>query len=280
MSEYDKIENFAVIDLGNTNTKIAFNFQNHSTFKKIVIRTSQDYNKQINAICSILKKNKTSRAILAIAAPIDFESNQLINPPNLRGYKNKKPQADFKKTGIEIQILNDLELAAIGEATYGAGKKYQVVAIVSMATGAGGALVKNREIVRGRYNFEAGQHIFESNAPVIPYKITGSFEAALSGSALRKITHQDPAKLPDSFYHQQIDRLSQILTNFSVFWSPEVIILTGPIAKRFQRSLPLIKKKLKKYIQIIPIPKVLLSSMGEDAALAGGYALMKKYERK
>src|SRR3990172_3491 len=148
----------------------------------------------------------------------------------------------FGKIYIKIEMLNDLELAVIGEATYGAGKNYQVVALVSMATGAGGALAKDREIVRGKYNFEAGQHIFESNVPSVTKKITGSFEAALSGSALQKIMHQDPATLSDEFYNQQINRLCQILTNFSVFWSPEIIILTGPISRRFQGSLPLIKK--------------------------------------
>ena len=149
-----------------------------------------------------------------------------------------------------------------------------------MASGAGGALAKDREIVRGKYNFEAGQHIFESNVPRVAKKITGSFEAALSGSALRKIMHQDPATLSDKFYNQQIDRLCQILTNFSVFWSPEIIVLTGPISNRFRKSLPLIKKKLNKLVQIIPPPEIVFGNLGEDVVLSGGYALMKKYERK
>src|SRR3972149_2652273 len=137
MEKRNQVENFAIIDLGNTNTRIAFNFQNYSTFKKIIIKTSQNYDKQINAICSILKENEIFRAILGIASPIDFQSKRLIQPPNLPGYKNKQPILDFEKFDIKIEMLNDLELAVIGEATYGAGKNYQVVALVSMATGAG-----------------------------------------------------------------------------------------------------------------------------------------------
>jgi len=141
-----------------------------------------------------------------------------------------------------------------------------------MATGAGGALVKNQKIIRGRFNFEPGHHIIALNGLKVPGKTPGSFESYLAGSAIEHIKHRKPEELPDRYFANQIDRLSQILVNVALFWSPEIIVLNGPVAKRYGSFLPSIRRKMKEMIQVFPVPQLTISALDENAALLGGFS--------
>lgn len=269
------LRNTAVIDWGATNTRIAWNFRSGLDYYKEEIYTLQNYNNQISIICRKLREAEIDKVVLGIASPIDFSSGQLLKPPNMPRYEARRPFTDFSKHNIEVELYNDLELAALGEAVYGAGKQFAVVALVSMATGAGGALVENKIIVRGRYNFEPGHHIIDLNGLKIPGKARGSFESWLSGSSLRYTEHHNPADLPDRLFEERLDRLSQVLVNFTLFWAPEIVILTGPVARRYLPLLPQIRRRVRKNLRTLPMPEIVFGDLGDSAALSGGFSVLK-----
>lgn len=268
---------YAVVEIGNSNTRIGWDFISARKFRRQKIPTLPQYLRHIRTVIRILRGLKVSKIILAIASPFDIRRGKLLYPPNLPDYRGREPKIDFKKAGITAIMFNDLELAGLGEANYGAGRGYDIVAFVSLATGAGGAFIKDGQIMRGKYNFEAGHHILNIDNPIVPGKAIGTFESFLSGSALRSSTKKDPATLPSGHFKKLIPRLSQALANVIAFWSPGIIILGGPVAERFRPFLRSVQKKLKEMVIIIPPPRVVMGRLGDDAALAGGFAIMTKY---
>ncbi len=71
-------------------------------------------------------------------------------PPNFPGwtvvYLSKEVQ---KRTGLNTVVDNDANVAAIGEAKFGAGKEHPNFIMVTLGTGIGGGIIIDRKIYRG-----------------------------------------------------------------------------------------------------------------------------------
>lgn len=269
---------YAVIDIGATTTRIAWDFKSTTLFHKIEIKTSQRYREEIRTIVQTVKKEGIKKIIVGVASPLDIRRERLLHSPNLPNYRKREPVRDFRRLGITVNLFNDLELAVLGEATYGAGQSFHDVAFISMATGTGGALAREKNLVRGRFNFEPGHQILDLYGPSILGKTIGSFEAFLSGSAAQFVTKRQSGQLPDRYFQKRIRRLSQALTNVAVFWAPEVIVLGGGFGVRFRKFLPYLRKELRKMLIIFPNPKIVMGNLKGDAGLIGGFCIAKQHK--
>ena len=60
----------------------------------------------------------------------------------------------MKKTfKLQIKISNDANVAALGEAKYGAGKKHKNIVMITLGTGVGSGIIINGELVYGHDGF-------------------------------------------------------------------------------------------------------------------------------
>lgn len=95
---------------------------------------------------------------VGIAGQVDAERGLLIGTANLSRAVVDLPMADriTERYGVPAQIRNDVQIAAVGELSFGAGKDIEDFVCIFVGTGIGGAIIQHGELVKG-YTGNAGE---------------------------------------------------------------------------------------------------------------------------
>ena len=212
------------------------------------------------------------------------------------------------KFGIPVAITNDANAAAIGEMTYCAARGMKNFIMITLGTGVGSGIVINGQLVYGHDGFagELGHTIMKrNNGRLCGCGRTGCLEAYCSAtgvartarefleirtepSTLRNIPMEaitskdvyDAAvngdKLASEIFEYTGNILGEAFADFTVFSSPEAIILFGGLAKSGDLLMRPLKESMEKNMMNMfkGKVKVLLSELKEaDAAVLGASAL-------
>lgn len=155
------------IDIGGTTVKMGLFNERAKLLKKWEIK-SDNSNQGRNVITdiynSILKTTPNLDEVIGygFGVPGPVVKNNVSVVVNL-GWENVNLQTELqeKLQNTNIKVANDANVAALGEAAYGAGKGKKDVAMLTLGTGVGGGLVVNGELVEG-YQGAAGEigHLF------------------------------------------------------------------------------------------------------------------------
>ena len=106
--------------------------------------------KLCDIINSIIKDNKYDESIsgIGIGTPgiIDFEKGMILSSPNLPTWCMFKIKDFIKEnTNLPVEINNDANAAALGESTFGSGKSYDNVVMLTLGTGVGSGIILNKK---------------------------------------------------------------------------------------------------------------------------------------
>ncbi|MGN6030903.1 MAG: ROK family protein [Thermomicrobiales bacterium] len=95
---------------------------------------------------------------VGIAGQVDAKRGLLVGTANLSRAVVDLPMADLltKEFGVPAAIRNDVQIAAIGEARFGAGRKVEQFVCIFVGTGIGGAIVHDGELIPG-FSGNAGE---------------------------------------------------------------------------------------------------------------------------
>ena len=158
-----------------------------------------------------------------------IEEGVIVSSPNLRTWEGFNFQQELSAVlSVPVFIFNDAEAAAIGEATFGAGKEYGHVAYIGVGTGVGGSHVLHEKVVPHEHGFEPGRQILDVE--------TGeTFEQLVAGSGLEKRYGKPAKELPTEAYEKMTPTLAAGLFNIILEWSPEVLILGGSLMNEKKR---------------------------------------------
>ncbi|MBQ3102337.1 ROK family protein [bacterium] len=205
-----------------------------------------------------IKKEEIKSIGIGLAGQVDRKNGILLNSPNINCQNLEVKKIVEEKFAIPTYIGNDVEVATIGEMTFGAGKGYSDLCCIFIGTGVGSTIVQDGKIRRG-YTGSAGEigHIIvDSNGRVCGCGGNGCLEAYASRSAIetrilgaikkgRKSIITDLSKLKSiSTKHikQALDAHDEVVTSYvneaiqylgigvaSImnFYNPELIILGG-----------------------------------------------------
>ena len=128
---------------------------------------------------------RAERAAAGVPGIVDYDAQSLLYAPNLpQGFPQGLSGAAISKAiGTETMLVNDADLAAIGEAYLGAAAGSQSMAYVTISTGVGAGVVIGGRLLRSRYSIaELGHSYIE--AKLADRSGAGSVEAEASGTAL------------------------------------------------------------------------------------------------
>lgn len=213
-----------------------------------------------------------------------------------------------EKFGIPVAITNDANAAAIGEMTYGAARGLKDFIMITLGTGVGSGIVINGQLVYGHDGFagELGHMIMKrNNGRLCGCGRTGCLEAYCSASGVARtarefleiradesllrnipveaITSKDVYdaamagdKLANEIFEYTGNILGEAFADFTVFSSPEAIILFGGLAKSGELLMRPLRESMDKHMMNMFKGKVriLLSELKEaDAAVLGASAL-------
>ena len=108
-----------------------------------------------------------SHVVVALPGQVDYEDGALLWAPNL---PPKWPEQLCSKTlsqafGLPTLVANDADVAAVGEAFFGAGTRHANLVYLTVSTGIGAGVVHGGRVARGRCSLaEVGHTVIDVEA--------------------------------------------------------------------------------------------------------------------
>lgn len=266
---------YILIDIGGTNTRIAGSSDKQTFGEPVIFPTPQNFDewlKQAKEIINSIKGDDAIQAIVAgLAGTFSHDRTSVHVCPHLplwNGINLKKHLAEPFSTDLYLE--NDTAIVGLGEAVYGSGKGHDIVVYITISTGVGGVRVIDGSIDRNKFGFEIGHHIVNDGKD-IEYYIGGASHEKRFGMPSKDI--HDPEFWKEVDYYIGI-----FLANTTMYWSPSVIVLGGPVVNdiNLERALETTKEYTKIYEDI---PLVVKSSLGALGGIYGGLATIQKLNK-
>jgi len=297
------------LDVGGTNIKLGIVSSSGRVIAKNVLPTksfARDKRKLIEVIISscqdiIQKHHLHPRSILGIGIGlpglVDFKRGMVRILTNIYGWKDVPLKAILEKIFRRpVFVDNDVNLMALGEWKFGAGRGYANIFCVTLGTGVGGAFIVNNELYRGE-GFTAGEfgHVpLNEQGPRCGCGGYGCLERYLGNRYLTKkareifkindITLQKVGDLAGrgdrkalDFWQDAAVHLGNGLVNVVNLFNPRRIVIGGGVANNFRFFSKTLKDTVKKRAMKIPaaMVQILPARLGEEAAIIGAQVLVK-----
>ena len=189
------------IDIGGTKTSVSLG----NAQGKIIIRTvlpSEGVRSTLSQLKRIIRAylNKYDKPLkrtkgigITGPGPMDLKKGVLINPANMPAWRNVPLKRIFASSfALPVFVDNDANCAALGEKTFGAGKKVKDLFYYTVSTGIGGGLIINADIYHGASSDagEIGHSIIVPDGPRCNCGKRGCLEALASGTAIARIARE------------------------------------------------------------------------------------------
>lgn len=277
---------YLVFDIGGTKMRVAFSSNGKSFDAVEQAKTPQKFSEAVLIFKSLADKvsggKKIKFAAGGIAGPINKDKDSLVNAPNLPDWNGKNIKSYFEKVlKCPVRLENDATMGALGEAIYGAGKDKKIVAFLTISTGIGGARIVDGKIDVSSRGFEPGHIIIDpkyalcDNCPTPPY-----LENMCSGKSLTQRFGKDPKDIDMPHIWEDLALwLAYGLNNIAVLWSPDVIVLGGPMMFGSPAiPITLIDTNYKDIVKIFSNPpEIRLCELKDDAGLRGALHYLKDF---
>ncbi|MBI3956407.1 MAG: ROK family protein [Candidatus Kerfeldbacteria bacterium] len=270
-----------VFDAGGTNLRVAVSLDGKALTAKVSVPTPKKYSDALAIIHKAAEALASGKRISAIvggaAGPFDHNRTRMLHSPHLPGWAGKPLARDLKRLfRVSVRLENDSALAALGEATHGAGRGFRIVGFINIGTGIGGARVVGGDLSVVHYGFEPGHHLLVDGSR----RREREWEAFVSGSAVKRATGRPSHLVTDGrIWKRLVPVIAVGLVNVIMFWSPDIIILGGSLIQCF--PIQLIRAAVRARL---PFPRLLpvirRGQLGDDAGLYGALALQRTTKRR
>lgn len=303
------------VDLGGTTVKMGVFQDNGEIIDKWEIKTRTENKGEAilpdiaeSLLAKMKEHNWKKEDVLGIGmgvpAPVR-EDGSVPNTVNLGwGYKAVKKELE-ELTGMEVQVGNDANVAALGEFWLGGGKGHQNMIMVTLGTGVGGGIIVDGKCVVGAHG-AAG----EFGHMTVNYEETeccgcgrrGCLEmygsaTGIARLAKRKLAKDDAAsclraaeeisaktvfdavKEGDAVAIEIAEQfgkyLGNALVNLTTVTDPSVIVIGGGVSKAGTILLDYIKKPFKENAYYAnKDTEFVLAELGNDAGICGAAKLI------
>jgi len=274
---------YALFDIGGTKTRVAVSRDLISFDEPMKFDTPRHYEDGVTAIAEVIKKlrgdEKITRVAGGIRGPLLPDHSGIVDDDILVEWRQKSFVNDLEKH-IDAPVLleNDAALAGLGEAHFGAGKGFSIVAYHTVSTGMGGVRIVDGNIDRNKSGFEPGHQTIDMDKSVCPTCASTDLEDYISGTALEKRFGKKPYEIPqsDPVWDELAHWLAHGLKNTIVYWSPDVLVLGGSMIVGDPRIL---LSDITRHTEallggLVPCPPVKDALLADVGGLYGAMALL------
>lgn len=264
----------------------------------------------INAYMAKYGYNKDNVLGIGLGVPgaIDSENGIVTYSNNLNWHNLEIVKLIEKGTGLPVKITNDANAATLGEAKFGAGKKYKNIIMLTLGTGIGGGIIIDGKLYEGNLGKggELGHSLLVLDGEQCTCGRKGCFEAYASATALsrdtkRMMDRHIGSKMwtianrygkisartafiaeseGDEYAHIVVENyikyLSEGILNYCNIFRPNAIVLSGGVAEEGEGLFKRVREycKARNYgFSGTPEVEILPSELGYDSGKIGAAAL-------
>lgn len=280
------------LDIGGTNMRAALVDDDGRVHEREERSTpdSADCAPLVELARDVLGKGEAGTAVVGLPGRIDYGAGVLEYAPNLpeewRESLSEKTLAD--ELGLDVALANDADLAAVGEAWFGAGREFCDVAYLTISTGIGAGVVTGGLLVHGRRSVaEVGHTIVDGRALLEgrPHTVEdlGSGTALTELARAAELAEDGPALVElvragdvtaTRVFERVVYSAAIGAVNLAHLFTPEVIVVGGGLGLIGDLVLEPIRTLLtERGPRALPEPiTVVNAALGDDAGLAGAAA--------
>lgn len=245
------------LEAGGTKMVCAIGNEDGTILKRIVLPTKTP-GETIPDILSFFREENIKALGIGCFGPLDLDKQSkqygtITSTPKVSWQMFPMVQTFTKALGIPVALDTDVNVAALGEATWGAGRGDLVVLYITIGTGVGAGVYVNNQLLHGLIHPEAG-HVLLSRRSDDSYQgscpfHTNCMEGLVSGPAIEGRWGQKAEFLSENefVWEMESDYIAQALANFILTYSPNRIILGGGVMHQ-TKLYPLIRDKVKRYL--------------------------------
>jgi glucokinase len=228
-------------------------------------------------------------AVVAVPGLVDYEHRRALWAPHLPPGWVTELAADNLTTRLRrrVSIANDADLAAVGEAYFGAGRNATDVVFLTVSTGIGAGVLLNRHLVRGRRSVaEIGhtiidRHAFSNSGPAtleelasgssVPLLAQAAAVQARTGEQL-EVLEENGDDRAFAVWMQMVESVTIGIINLAWCYGPDLIIMGGGIGRE-NAFLDPVREKLNEMAPTIAMKFSLVKEeLADDAGLVGAAA--------
>jgi glucokinase len=311
LSVHNQIELFAGVDLGGTFVKIGLFDKQLNILGRKSISTNPDKGPayMVRQIVKIIRELSLDNGFdismlrgvgLAAPGPVDIAQGVIKATPNLPLY-NRFPICEelSNSLGVDVVFEKDANAAAWGEFVAGESKDLSEIALITLGTGIGGAIISDAQIIHGSDERagEFGHIIIIPNGRKCCCTQNGCAEAYASTrgilervqedlangvvSSLREVANitckdvYDQAKAGDAYAVELTEVTAEVLgllcVNIYSYSNPQKIIFAGGLIAAGDFLLDRIKYYFNRHMRkdIVVKTKICFTSLAGDAGITG-----------
>jgi len=268
---------YLLFDIGGTKTRLAITKNKKSFSKPMVFATPKTLKESAKLwqgkVAELTGNKKIIAAIGGLPGTMDRKKAVLLRSPNLAKWNGSNVKKVLENVvHAPVHLENDADLAGLGEAIFGAGQGYNIVAYLTISTGVGGGRIVNGKIDQNVLGFEPGHQIIRVDKKGKPE----SLEYLISGADLEERFGKKPENITNKKIWSEVEfNLALGLNNVMVHWSPDIIILGGSVMQA-SISVNRVEKHLKKLVKIYStLPKVRPAKLKDSGGLWGALGYLQ-----
>ncbi len=302
-------EHYIGIEIGGTKLQIVIgdeqcNIVKHYRISVDKAKGAAGIQREIEATLQKLPDEYNPCAVgVGFGGPVDCETGEIAVSHQISGWAGFQLVSWLEEmTNLPVQVDNDANTAALGEAMKGAGKDFSKVFYVTLGSGVGGGLVANGKIYHGMKPGEAeiGLMMFDKSG--------ANLESHCSGWAVDAKIRQHITENPHTILAQLVGKESKAQARFLVpaiaqgdagaskileetaddlafglshvvhLFNPAIIVLGGGLSLIGEPLRAAVSSSIQKYITKAykPGPDIKIATLGEDVVCIGALLLAKE----
>ena len=249
---------------------------------------------------------------MGIPGTVDGKKGVIVYSNNIRLEHAPIVKEMKKHVSCPVFVENDANIAALGEAVFGAAKGLSDVLLVTLGTGVGTGIVVNGKMITGKggAGAEGGHSVIRMNGEPCSCGNRGCFEAYASATALLRQTDRMALRRPDSLLarlwseqgrvgnvpfdaakagdpagvkviRDYVNYVATGLAGMVNIFRPDVVLIGGGISNQGDYFIKKVSRRLNRIVfgaGLNPRVKVKAAALKNDAGLLGAVALAVKGE--
>lgn len=294
------------IDIGGTDTKIGLVDVHQKLIDAVCIPTEAEkpvkevIQKVGERALELLEKNgipmdQCVGAGIGVPGTVDRKAGVVRYSNNIRWEEVHLADEIGKYLPIPVEIANNADCAALGEAVAGAGKECSDVVMLTLGTGVGGGIILDGEIYEGRGmgGSELGHMVIVENGEPCTCGRRGCLEAYVSITALKREAYRAAGKEMDQeeifalaeqgdpemkkVVDTYIRRLGLGIVNIVNIFRPQLVLLGGDIPKQGEALLSPLRRIVEEECfggVKGDVPEIEEAILGREAGMIGAAGLV------